>query len=250
MPEVAPGIRRIGMEIVNSYLVEDEGSVVIVDAGVPAYWDSLITELAAMGRTFDDVRAVLLTHAHADHIGFAERARRSGVRVRIHEEDAALARGEVSNQVKIAGPYRPGPILGFLAFALRRGYLRVPKIREVTTFDDGAVLDLPGSPRVIHAPGHTAGMSALHFPAHDALFVGDALNTYAVTSGRHGPQLSPFNADRDQAFDSLRRLEDIPASLVLPGHGAPWRDGIRSAVAAARTVSGPPGEADAAGTEH
>ncbi|MEO5703850.1 MAG: MBL fold metallo-hydrolase [Candidatus Limnocylindrales bacterium] len=239
MTEVAPRIRRIGPEIVNSYLVEAEGSVVIVDAGVPRYWGQLVTELAAMGRTFDDVRAVLLTHAHPDHIGFAERARRAGVGVRIHELDAALARGEAPNNVKITGPYGVRAVVGFVAFGLRQGLLRVPKVREVLAFEDGAVLDVPGSPRVIHAPGHTAGMSVLHFPAHDALFVGDALNTYAVTNGRRGPQLSPFNADRAQALASLSRFEDVAAGLVLPGHGAPWRDGTRSAVEAARGASAP-----------
>ena len=65
MSEVAPRIRRLGPDIVNSYLVEHGGEVVIVDAGVPAYWGSLAVALAAMGRTFDDVRAVLLTHGHS-----------------------------------------------------------------------------------------------------------------------------------------------------------------------------------------
>lgn len=63
--------------------------MVIVDAGVPAYWGSIAVALAAMGRTFDDVRAVLLTHGHSDHTGFAERARRAGVGIRVHELDAA-----------------------------------------------------------------------------------------------------------------------------------------------------------------
>jgi glyoxylase-like metal-dependent hydrolase (beta-lactamase superfamily II) len=96
---------------------------------------------------------------------------------------------------------------------------------------------MPGAPRVIHVPGHTPGSSALHFPDHDALFTGDAINTLAVTSGRVGPQLSPFNADRTQAFESLGRLEDVPARLVLPGHGAPWRDGAQAAVQQARLAS-------------
>lgn len=239
MPEVAPGIRRIGPELVNSFLVEHEGSVVIVDAGVPSYWAALGPELATMGRTFDDIRAVLLTHAHPDHIGFAERIRRAGVSVHVHDLDAALARGEASNQIRLVGPYRPLPILRFLAFAIRGGMFRALKVREVSTFADGRMLDLPGSPQVVHVPGHTPGTAALHFPAHDAVFVGDAMTTYSATSGRRGPQLHPINADRARAFDSLKRLEELPATLVLPGHGAPWRDGARSAVAAARRASAP-----------
>lgn len=237
MPEVAPRIRRLGQELVNAYLVEDGGEVLIVDAGAPAYWRLLHVELAAMGRSFDDVRAVLLTHGHDDHVGFAERARRGGVPVRVHEQDAALARGEAPNNYRIHGPVRPVPIIRFLVYVARHGLLRVPNVSVVDTFGDGATLDMPGAPRVIHVPGHTPGSSALHFPDHDALFTGDAINTLAVTSGRVGPQLSPFNADRTQAFESLGRLEDVPARLVLPGHGAPWRDGAQAAVEQARLAS-------------
>lgn len=237
MPEIAPRIRRVGDEIVNCYIVEDGSSLVVVDAGVPAYWDDLAAELAAVGRGLGDVRAILLTHGHDDHRGFAERARLAGVPSRVHELDAPLARREVGNPSKLARPVRLRPAAGFLVFALRTGLFRTPGLTEVETFGDGATLDVPGAPRVIHVPGHTAGSCALHFPEHDALFVGDSLNTYSVATGWHGPQLSPFNADRAQALDSLARLEDVEATYVLPGHGAPWRQGARDAVKEARRIS-------------
>ena len=236
--ELASRIRRVGAEIVNSYLVEDSGGVVIIDAGAPAYWDELPAELAHLGRSLADVRAVLLTHGHSDHIGYAERARQAGIRLQVHELDAALARQEVPNPSKGFGRIRLRPLLGFLVFSARQGLLRIPKIQEIGAFADGDVLDLPGAPRVIHVPGHTPGSAALQFDGHDALFVGDAFATYAVTTGATGPQVAPFTADAVEAVESLRRIEDIPASLVLPGHGAPWRHGVKAAVAAVRTSFG------------
>jgi glyoxylase-like metal-dependent hydrolase (beta-lactamase superfamily II) len=237
MPEVAPRIRRIGSEIVNSYLVEDGGAVTIVDDGAPAYWAALPDELAAIGRSLDDVRAIVLTHGHDDHIGFAERARQAGIASRVHHLDASLARKEIPNPAKLGGPMRLGPMLGFLWFSLRHGMLRIQGLGQVETFDAGSTLDVPGAPSVIHAPGHTPGSVALYFADHDALLVGDALNTYSVATGWHGPQLSPFNADRAQALESLARLEDVPATYVLPGHGAAWRQGARAAVKEARRIS-------------
>jgi glyoxylase-like metal-dependent hydrolase (beta-lactamase superfamily II) len=230
--KIAPGIHRIGdKSIVNSYLVEEAGQVTIIDAGVPGHYKHLGRELAAMGRTVGDVRALILTHGHTDHIGFAERLRREGrVPVSVHEMDAPLARGEVPNPSKGYGPIKLGPFLGFLWFTILRGGLRTPKLHEVATFGDGATLDVPGSPRVILTPGHTPGSAALHCPSLDTLFVGDAFATYAVTTGARGPQVAPFTADATQAVASLARLEGISTEHVLPGHGDPWMEGIQEAV--------------------
>ena len=234
--EIAPRIRRIGGEsIVNSYLVEDAGEVSIVDAGLSGHWSRLPAELAAMGRSLDDVRAIVLTHGHSDHIGYAERARRErGWPVWIHEADAALARGEVKNPAKSGGPTRIGPLLGFLWWTFRRGGLRIEHLGEVAAFGDGATLDVPGAPRVTLVPGHTPGCAALHFTGHDALLVGDALCTYAVTTGLRGPRIPPFTADAEQARASLARLEGMSARLVLPGHGEAFTGGVDEAVRLAR----------------
>jgi len=230
--EIAPGVRRIGTDSqVNAYLIEEGGRVTIVDAGVPGFYRELPDELAAMGRTIEDVEALVLTHGHSDHVGFAERLRTEHrVPVSIHEADAALARGEVKNPSKGLGPTKVGPLLGFFWFTLLRGGLRTHHIGEVATFGDGATLDVPGDPRVILTPGHTPGSAALHVASRDALLVGDALATYAVTTGARGPQVAPFTADAAQAVGSLERLEAIQASWVLPGHGDPWTGGVAEAV--------------------
>ena len=229
--EIRPGVRRIGSGVVNAYLVEDGGAITIVDAGAPAYWGDLPAELAAMGCSLEDVRSVVLTHGHSDHIGFAERIRRERqVPIRVHEADAALARGEVPNPAKGGGPVRPRPLLGFIWFSIRHGMLRIPRIAEVSTFGDEATLDVPGSPRVILVPGHTPGSAALHFAGHDALFVGDALATYSVTTGTEGPRIAPFCADATLAVESLGRLDGLEAGFVLPGHGQAWTGGVAEAV--------------------
>ena len=230
--KIAPGIHRIGgNSMINAYLVEQAGEVTIIDAGLSGYYGNIDRELAAMGRAPTDVRALVLTHGHSDHLGFAERLRRErAVPVSVHEADAALARGEVPNPSKGLGPVKLGPLLGFLWFSLLHGGLRTPKLHQVSTFGDGATLDVPGSPRVILTPGHTPGSAALHVASLGALFVGDAFATYAVTTGARGPQVAPFTADAAQAVTSLTRLEAISADYVLPGHGDPWTGGTQEAV--------------------
>jgi glyoxylase-like metal-dependent hydrolase (beta-lactamase superfamily II) len=235
--KLAPSIHRIGSaSMVNAYLLEEGGQVTIIDAGMPGLYADIPIELAAMGRTISDVRALVLTHGHSDHIGFAERLRTErDVPVWVEEADAALARGEVANPSPGFGPIRLAPLLGFLWFGLRNGGLRRPVVAEVSTFGDGATLDVPGSPRVVLVPGHTPGSAALHVPALDALFVGDALATYAVTTGATGPRIAPFTADGAAALESLDRLVGLGAGLVLPGHGDAYRGGIEAAVAEVRS---------------
>jgi glyoxylase-like metal-dependent hydrolase (beta-lactamase superfamily II) len=228
---IRDGLHRLGNGTVNSYLVADGTDVTIIDAGVPGYWADLPAELTAMGRSLSDVRAVVLTHGHSDHIGFAERARRERqVPVRVHELDAALARGEVPNPARGLGPVRLRPVLSFLVYGALKGALRTPRLGEVGTFADGATLDVPGSPRITLVPGHTPGSAAIHVASLDALFIGDAIATKAVTTGETGPMIAPFTADVSTALRSLDRLEGIEAGWLLPGHGEPWTGGVAAAI--------------------
>jgi glyoxylase-like metal-dependent hydrolase (beta-lactamase superfamily II) len=233
----APGVLRLGSSLINWYLVADDDGVTLVDAGAPAHHGQLEPGLHQLGRTYDDVRAVILTHGDPDHKGFAEKLREErNVPVYVHSADAELARTGKGNP-------REGSILPYLRYPAAwrtiaefvRGGLPL-HVGEVQAFEDGDVLDVPGRPRVIHAPGHKAGCVAFHFERYDALFVGDVLYAFNVLTGRRGPQIGPsaFNESSDQALASLERIEGVQAGVVLFGHGDPWTDGPAAAVAAAR----------------
>jgi glyoxylase-like metal-dependent hydrolase (beta-lactamase superfamily II) len=91
---------------------------------------------------------------------------------------------------------------------------------------------------VVATPGHTAGHCALHFEGKGVVFVGDELCTRNPITGRMGPQVMPsaLNVSTDQCFASLAALEPIPAEVILPGHGDPWRQGAALAVESARRL--------------
>jgi glyoxylase-like metal-dependent hydrolase (beta-lactamase superfamily II) len=96
--EVTNGIHRLTRGIANFYLIEESSGVILVDAGTPRDWRMFVSQMQQLGHDLNDLDAVLVTHAHADHTGFAERAR-SAARgsVWIHQEDeAGVTTGETA----------------------------------------------------------------------------------------------------------------------------------------------------------
>ena len=233
--EVAPGVHRLGNELVNFYVVEDGRRLMLVDAGLPGFLDQLDAFLA--GRRVD---AVLLTHGHPDHVGIADAVRARGAPVYVHEGDAEMARTAKYPRAErsLRRYFRYGATWALLWMALRNGGLRPAKIAEVTPFGDDASLDLPGAPVFVPVPGHSEGQVAFHFPDRGALIVGDALCTRNPLTGRMGPQLMPgaFSISSARAMESLARIEPLEAGVLLPGHGDPWTGGVSAAVARARAA--------------
>lgn len=235
--QVADGILRMGTPLINWYLVADDDGVTVVDCGAPNYRPQLEPGLAQLGRTIDDVRAVVLTHGDADHKGFAEKLRvENGVPVHVHGADAHLTRtGKGRKRERSLLPYLRRPAARRLLVDFVRGGLPM-HVKDVQTFEDGAVLDVPGRPRAVHAPGHSPGCVVLHFDRHGALMTGDVLFELNVLTGRRGPQIGPggFNQDSRRAMASLDRVEGVEAEVLLFGYGDPWRAGTAAAVQAAR----------------
>src|ERR671917_2031847 len=191
--DVADGVHRIGENFLNWYLVEEGGRLTVVDAGLPASWRSLLGVLERIGRTPSDIEAIVLTHAHFDHIGFAERARAElGVPVWVHENDVPLTRKpllygrERAALSYVATQPRALPIVA--ALVRTRAFWPSP-VTRVNRYGDEGTLPVPGSPRIIFTPGHTLGHCALHLPERDAVITGDAIVMLDPYTGRRGPRL-------------------------------------------------------------
>ncbi len=238
--EVKAGVLRLGSAQVNWYLIEDEQSITVVDAGFPAHISQLVDALAARRRTLDDVAALILTHGHSDHIGFAEQLRvDTDVPVLVHEDDAAMVTtGERPPSERPFADYQGNAAMqAFAAEMSEAGGMQAPLIGEVQTFADGETLDVPGRPTVVHTPGHSHGHAALVFATHGVIIAGDALCTHNVATGRTGAQIAAagFNVSSNQALASLDRLAGIDGT-VLVGHGDPWTNGIDAAIKEARRL--------------
>ncbi|MDR6691672.1 glyoxylase-like metal-dependent hydrolase (beta-lactamase superfamily II) [Microbacterium sp. 1154] len=235
--EVADGVSMITCALTNSYLVDTDDGVVLIDAGLPRSWPLLVQALDRRGLHPADLVSVFLTHGHFDHVGTLERLRdEHHVPVHVHEEDVPLVRhpyryARESSRALYPLAHPGGiPILARMALAGAfsvRGVQAHGDIRPGTRLTGGLI--------PIATPGHTRGHVAFHLPERDLLFTGDAIVTFDPYTGRPGAQIvaRAATADSAAALSVLDRLTATGARTILPGHGDVWRGGIAPLVAEA-----------------
>jgi glyoxylase-like metal-dependent hydrolase (beta-lactamase superfamily II) len=221
--EIREGVHLARGSDTNWVILTEGDAVTLVDTGYPGDRERVIASLKAVGRRPEDVTAILVTHAHTDHLGSAEYlATTYDIPVLMHEEEVPHARRDFLHQVSVGeivrNAWRPG-VLPWAVRALRSGGTADVRVTRPQAF--GGALDLPGRPVPVHTPGHTDGHCAYHLPDAGVLITGDALVTGHPTSRLRGPQLLPdfFHHERDKALAALRTVEEIDADVLLPGHG-------------------------------
>ncbi|MFF1252924.1 MBL fold metallo-hydrolase [Pseudarthrobacter sp. NPDC058329] len=238
---VAEGVHCVSEAFVNFYLVESPDGLTLVDSGLPAMWKTLEGSVRSLGHAVGDIKAVVLTHAHFDHLGLAHRLHTQfRIPVWVHGGDSFIARHPYRYQHEksrfVFALAHPGG-LPVLASMTKAGALRVKGVDDLTLFPaELGILPVPGHPEVVFSPGHTAGHCGLYLRDRDVLFSGDALVTLDPYTGRTGPRIVAGAATMDsrQNLETLTPLARTGASLVLPGHGEPWTAGVAEAVATAR----------------
>ncbi|HXW36401.1 MAG TPA: MBL fold metallo-hydrolase [Nitrososphaerales archaeon] len=208
MPEVTKRIHRVDGVNANPYLViEDGGTVTLVDTGIPPDGKKILAYLAGFGKKPEDVSNMVITHSHIDHIRGAARLKSAtGAKVGVHEADADYLSGK--KKFKAAGA------MGIL-FAVISPLFSVTPVEPDVRLKEG---DMVGRLRVIHTPGHTPGSAAFFDEAERALFVGD---TVRYIDGKLVGPPPNFTVDMQQAKASMTRLSKLDFRILLSGHGDP-----------------------------
>jgi glyoxylase-like metal-dependent hydrolase (beta-lactamase superfamily II) len=239
--DVAEGIHRVEDAHTNWYLVEEDRRLTVVDTGLPRSWRSLHAALRDLGRAPADIEAVVLTHGHFDHMGFARRARSElGVPVFAHDRELpVVAHPWRYDHERSRIPYLRNPAFAkVFAEMTAMGALVVRGSRSVRTYEADQELDVPGRPRPLFTPGHTHGHCALLFEDRGAVIVGDAFVMLDPYTGRRGPCIvaGAATADSARALASLDAFSSLDARTALTGHGPAWHGEMRTAVELARAA--------------
>ena len=211
----------------NWCLMRDGTAITLIDAAWPKDYPFVVESLQRIGATPEQVEAVVLTHAHPDHVGVAERFRSEHQAVvHTHRAEVGHATGEYHQHVRtidlVVRMWRPS-VFAFSMNAIGRGGSRPSPVKVLEAFDE-TQLDLPGGRLVpVPTPGHTTGHCSFHLPDEGIVITGDALVNQNLLTNKPGPRLMPriFSNDAIRAEESLDALGALDADVLLPGHGEP-----------------------------
>lgn len=224
--QVSDSVYVVAGTNVNWALVSNGSGVTLVDAGYPADTGQVLNSVREIGHQVTDIAAVLLTHAHLDHIGaIPTLVEQVGMPVYTGVDEVRHAKREYLQQITPTQIVRQlitrrGRRWVAETVGAVRGHIDT-KVPSASAGDDATLASLPGGFIAIPTPGHTSGRTAYLMPSEAVLFSGDALVTGHPLARQSGPQLLPtvFNHDETLTRDSALKLASQPARTLVPGHG-------------------------------
>jgi len=212
--KILENIHQVDGVVGNSYIIIDGNGITIVDTGMPKSHKKILNYIDSIGQKPEDVKQIVLTHAHIDHVGSALKLKQAtNAKLMIHEDDAPYVTGEKEFQVNS----------GFLMKMFS-------SFMKFETFSPDIMLkenDKIGDFLVIYVPGHTPGSIALYNEKNGVMFVGDLLR---FMNGNIQGSPEQFTLDMNLAKKSIEKILNYDFKIMLSGHGDPLKENAREKV--------------------
>ena len=210
---VIEGVHLVPMGMANAYLIEGDDGLTLIDAGYPNKEAVVFGAIRGLGRSLDQLKHLILTHGHPDHIGSAARiVQETGARTYMHPLDIPIAES--------GGPFRPmraapGVLRRVLCKLLYHPDERMEPVAIDQPLIPGEILPIAGGFEVIHTPGHCAGQVAQLWRPGRILFAGDVgMNIMGL-----GDPVGFENLEEGRA--SQRKVASLSFDAAGFGHGEP-----------------------------
>lgn len=229
------GIHPITLGVDHCYIIQGE-RVIMIDGGAPKQAKCFTKAIERLSVKPDDIKLIVLTHGHWDHIGSAKEIKEiTGAKLALHRQEKDWLE-------KSLKPMPPGVTVWGRIFvkimALFMPLVHIPatdvdivlEYGEFPLFEYG----IPG--KIVHTPGHSMGSVSVLLETGDA-FVGDlAMNMFSL---RLSPGLPILAEDMRKVRESWKLLVDAGAETIYPAHGKPFSvDLIRRALSGGCNLDG------------
>lgn len=221
---IVPGFYALNLGMVNVFLLEGDDGLVLFDTGAPGSADKILAAVGALGKTPADLRHIVITHAHPDHIGSAAALQRlTPATTYSHPLEASwVKRGGDFDPHQGDRPFKPAPglLIGILFRLFIRPYRGLEAARIDAEINEGDRLPFAGNMRVIFAPGHSVGELAFLWEQHGGLLIaGDTCANLPRLSWSLGYE------NFEEGKRSLKKLCAYDFDKAVFGHGGALMSG-------------------------
>ncbi len=212
--KILENIHQVDGVVGNSYIIIEENGLILVDTGMPKSQKKILNYINSIDHKPEDVKQIVLTHAHIDHVGSALKLKQlTNAKIMIHEEDAPYVTGE--KQFNVNRGLLMRMFSSFMKFETFSPDIKIKENDKISDF------------LVIHVPGHTPGSIALYNEKNRVMFVGDLLRF--MNGNVQGPP-EQFTLDMNLAKKSIEKILNYDFQIMLSGHGDPLKENAREKV--------------------
>ena len=210
-------IQTIKLGGVSCFLVQYEG-LMLIDAGAPGQHERILKQIKKLGLNPLDIELIVITHGHGDHFGSAQKIKElTGAKLAVHKEDADIVRE--GKKVFPSGLNKWGCFLAFMWKPMFSFINYSGAEPDILLEEEFQLAEFGIKGRIIHTPGHTTGSVSVLLAGGEAI-VGDlAMNGFPM---RRGAGMPIFGNSEREIKQSWKKLVDAGASMIYPGHGAPF----------------------------
>ncbi len=212
MKQILPGLHFItGLPVGRVYVIEDPDGLTLIDASISGVANTILSQVKGLGRSAREVKRILITHAHPDHVGsLRELKQATGAQVAA----SAIEQPVIEGQIPVPR-VDPAKLKGLFKFRPPRTVMKATPVDH--PLRGGETLDCMGGLQAVFTPGHAPGHLAFWQPQKRILFCGDVL----FNAPKFGLPPAFLTVDMDENKRSIRKLAELGPEVVCFGHGDP-----------------------------
>jgi len=213
---IVPNLYQVSLGFVNVFLIDTGDGLALIDAGTAGSEKRILAGISELGKQPSDLRAILITHLHEDHVGGLPAVyRASGAPVYMHTLEAdAYVHGSTMRTIEPA----PGLLNALLVKSIRN--VKPSPNRDIAPIQyelkGGEEIEAAGGIRAIHTPGHTAGHLVFLWPRDGGVLITGDIASHMLRLG-----YSFLYENFQQGRQTLCEVARLPFEKACFSHGKP-----------------------------